>query len=88
MSNKHQLKAEKPKEKSINKKAELDKLVDRANAQRKLCNRLIKAEKEKVLNIRFKKSGPAENWKIVNEIRKTREASDKLTITVDNVTTK
>ena len=67
--------------------AELDELVDRANAQRKLCNRLIKAEKEKVLNIRFKKSGPAENWKIVNEIRKTRKASDKLTITLDNVTT-
>ena len=61
-------------------------LATKYREQRNLCNRLIKAQKEKILLERLMKSlDKTEIWKIVNEIRKPKKAGDKLTIKVNDI---
>ena len=60
-------------------------LTSMYRAQRNLCNRLVKKDRERILTERLENSlDKAEVWKIVNEIRKPRKAGETLTIKVDN----
>ena len=65
---------------------EIEDIIKKYKAQRNLCNRLIKAEKNKLMYKRLADCGPPEIWRIVNEITKPRQANSKLTIRVKDRT--
>ena len=65
---------------------EIEDIIKKYKAQRNLCNRLIKAEKNKLMYKRLADCGPPEIWRIVNEITKPKQANSKLTIRVKDRT--